>query len=60
MKAIAPRHDVTTTITIPRALRVRLDEVRVQRAHRSGQLSPPLKSLVVEALEALADRELPQ
>jgi hypothetical protein len=50
--------DGSTSITIPRDLRVRLDEVRLARARRTGQLSPPLKTLVVEALQALADAEL--
>jgi hypothetical protein len=48
---------VSTTIEIPRPLRVQLDELRVARAHRTGRLSPPLKAIVTEALEALVSRE---
>lgn len=49
--------DVTTSITIPRVLRVRLDEARLARARRLGRLSPPLKAVVIEALEKLLECE---
>jgi hypothetical protein len=49
---------VATTIEMSRALRVQLDEVRVARAHRLGGLCPPLKAVVIEALEELVAREM--
>ncbi len=49
---------VATTIEIPRSLRVQLDEVRLARAHRQDCLCPPLKTIVVEALEAFVHREV--
>jgi hypothetical protein len=49
---------VATTIEMPRDLRVQLDEVRLARAHRHGGLCPPLKIVVVEALQALVAREV--
>ncbi len=50
--------EVATTIAVPRKVRVQLDEVRVARAHRDGGLCPPLKTVVVEALVALIQREI--
>jgi hypothetical protein len=48
-----PTENVSTTIEMPRALRLKLDEVRLARAHREGGLCPNLKTVIVEALEAL-------
>jgi hypothetical protein len=48
---------VATTIEMPRELRIQLDEVRLTRARRTGGLCPPLKHIVIEALEALVSRE---
>jgi hypothetical protein len=52
-----PIDTVTTSITLPRALRVQLDEVRLARARREGRLTPPFTQLVVEALRELIARE---
>jgi hypothetical protein len=49
---------VTTCIDLPVTLRVKLDEVRLQRARREGTICPSFRSLVVEALQNLADEEL--
>jgi hypothetical protein len=49
--------EVATTIEMPRELRVQLDEVRVARARREGGLCPPLKRVVVEALQEFIARE---
>lgn len=48
---------VATTIEMPRDLRVQLDEIRVARARREGSLCPPLKRLVVEAIQEFIARE---
>lgn len=48
---------VATTIEMPRELRVQLDEVRIARARREGGLCPPLKRLVVEAIQEFITRE---
>ena len=56
MKHPKPNENVTVTIEMPRMVRLKLDEVRLARAHRSGGLSPALKTVVVEALQALIAR----
>jgi hypothetical protein len=53
-----PIDTVTTSITMPRRLRVQLDVLRVARAQREGRLSPSFKAVVLEALHALIATEL--
>jgi hypothetical protein len=49
---------VTTSVDLPTGLRVELDEVRIARARRTGGVCPPLRVVVIEALEDLVRREL--
>lgn len=50
--------EVTTNTTMPRSLRLKLDELRLVRARRGRCRPPSMKSLVVEALEAFVEREV--
>jgi hypothetical protein len=49
--------EVHTNTGLPRELRLELDAVRLARARRNGGRPPPLKALVIEALEALVAQE---
>ncbi len=52
------KDEVHSNIGLPRNRRHKVDELRLVRA-RKGQCRPPsMKALVVEALEALVEREL--
>jgi hypothetical protein len=42
---------------LPRDLRLRIDELRLARARRDGGRPPSVKTVMVEALEALIARE---
>lgn len=47
-----------TSFALPRQLRARVDALRLHRAQGQGGLPPTLRSLVLEGLEMLVEREL--
>lgn len=49
--------EVVTSISMPRCLRLALEEVRVARARRARALPPRLREIVVEALQQFVQRE---
>ncbi len=49
--------EIVTSISIPRRLRLALEEVRLERARRARALPPRLRSLVIEALQQFVQRE---
>jgi hypothetical protein len=51
------KDNVTTNIGMPRDLRLKLDEVRLNRARRGRCRPPSVKDLVKEALVAFVERE---
>lgn len=53
----ATEEDVATNVSMPRTLRLKLDEVRLDRARRGHCRPPTVKDLVREALVALVERE---
>ncbi len=50
-------NDMTTSITMPRDLRLQLEAVRLERAQRDHALPPRLREIVIEALNAFVTRE---
>ncbi len=52
-----PTENITTSIVIPRQLRVELDELRLNRARRDSSLAPKLSQIVREALETFIAHE---
>lgn len=48
---------ITTSITMPRRLRLALDEVRIARGRRMRRLPPRLRDIVIEALQQFIQRE---
>jgi hypothetical protein len=53
----ATEDHVATNVSMPRTLRLKLDEVRLDRARRGRCRPPTVKDLVREALVALVERE---
>ncbi len=47
-----------TSFALPLELRSRLDALRLQRAQRECGVPPPLRTLILEGLEGLLEREL--
>ena len=47
-----------TSFALPLALRSRLDALRMARAEQEGGPPPPLRTLILESLEGLLEREL--
>jgi hypothetical protein len=47
-----------TSFSLPLDLRGRVDALRLARAQREGGLPPSLRLVILEALEALIEREL--
>jgi hypothetical protein len=58
MQRIEGAESYMTSFLLPIDLRGRLDVLRMARAHREGRLPPPLRSIILEALESLVEREL--
>jgi hypothetical protein len=48
---------VRLTITTPRQLRLRFEDLRLRRARRDGGLPPPLTDLMNEAFEMYLERD---
>jgi hypothetical protein len=47
-----------TSFALPLDLRSRLDALRLQRAQRESGVPPSLRTLILESLEGLLEREL--
>jgi hypothetical protein len=47
-----------TSFALPLSLRSRLDALRLQRAQRERGVPPSMRTLILESLEGLLEREL--
>jgi predicted DNA-binding protein len=57
MRAPETAQSYMTSFALPLELRARLDALRAARAQREGGLPPPLRTIVLEALEMLVEHE---
>lgn len=58
MRAPENTDSYMTSFSLPLELRGRVDALRLARAQRQGGLPLPLRFIILEALEALVEREL--